>query len=335
MTDAYDIIKNPPPMGYVDCPKARADVASAFAAAGVDISGKSVQGEFQRQIAQGNCYINLHDYEADFISRQMQTLVKSHRNIIGGVLQPFSQRTGICNGCSHSTAPWLSWCYRFVNSGDCAVPREVTFLGGYFLGRQGLSGDSGAYPNYTAKGYHDIGVLPVDCGGKYDFANMTPEQQESICEALRDNPVLLKEWVAAMHPLKSRVFSPQDGNLVADCLASGYAVTFGSSAQINNAPNPGGVSSLYVLRDAWGRPAGHETCGSGVYTYRGEVFGMKTESWYGANYYPGGAFPEHRITVQTDAGPKLLYPGQGAFKLSDWMSYKPECWAYAWPGSAA
>src|SRR5207245_36517 len=132
-----------------------------------------------------------------------------------------AQQTGICNGCSHSCAPWLSWCFRFVNSGDCPVPREVTFLGGYLLGREmGLlsRGDSGAFPNYTAKGYHELGVLPVDAAGKYNFRDMTPEQQESICIALRDKPSLLSEWVAAMAPLKTRVYSPNQAALVADCL---------------------------------------------------------------------------------------------------------------------
>lgn len=335
MTDIHDIIANPPPMGYVDCPEARAAVAASFAAAGVDLSGKPVAGEFKRQIAAGNCYINLHDYEADFIRGQGSALVKGNRNILGGVLQPLSQRTGICNGCSHSCAPWLSWCYRFVNSGDCPIPREVTVLGGYLLGRQGLRGDSGAYPNYTAKGYHDIGVLPVDAGGKYRFDQMTPEEQEDVCIALRDAPSLRPEWVAAMALLKTRVFSIATADLVADCIASGYAVTFGSSMQMNVAPNPGGISSLYQLRDGWGRPAGHETTCSGIATLKGRVMGFKTESWLGANWYPSGNFPSHQITIQTDAGPKTLYPGQGAFWLDDWMNQgTPECWAYSYPGSA-
>lgn len=328
--------QTPMPMGYVNCPIARAAVKQSFAAAGVDLTTKSIHGEWARKKAEGVAYINLHDAEADFIRRQGPSLIRSRRNVMDcGVLQPISQRTGICNGCSHSVSGWLSWVNRFVRSGDCLVPREVTFIGGYLLGRQGLRGDSGAYPNYTAKGYHDIGVLPIDAGGKYNFRDMTPEQQESICEAMRDNPELSAEWLAAMAPLKSRVFNPDDAESVADCLASYYPVTFGSSMQTNVAPNPGGISSLYQLRDGWGRPAGHETAGSGLAVYKGRDILLKTESWWGANYYPGGAFPEHRVTIMTDDGPKLLYPGQGAMWLDEWMSHQPECWAYGWPGSAA
>lgn len=337
MTGTFaDLSSIPMPMGYVDCPIARAEVASAFSAAGVDISGRSVEGEFQRKVSQGICYINLHDAEVDFIRGQMQSLVKSNRPITeSGVLSPLDQKTGICNGCSHSTAAWLAWVNRFVNAGDCPVPREVTFIGAYLLGRQGLQGDSGAYPNYTAKGYHELGVLPIDCKGRYNFLNMSIYEQEDVCVSLRDNPSFQSAWIDAMAPLKARVFNPEAASLVADCVASFYPVTFGSSMQINVAPNPGGISGLYQLRDFWGRPAGHETVCSGVFTYQGETYGLKTESWFGADYFPGGKFKEHRITVQTDNGPKLLYPGQGAFKLSPWMSYKPECWAIGWPGSAA
>lgn len=329
-----DVSATPMPMGYVDCSVAREAVASAFAAAGVDISARSVQGECHRQLAAGVSYLNLHDAEADFVRGQGSSLVKSRRNVMDcGVLQPFSQRTGICNGCSHSAAGWLSWCYRYVNSGDCQSPREVTFLGGYLLGREMslLSrGDSGAFPNYTAKGYHEIGCLPIDAGGKYSFRDMTPEQQEDVCVAMRDRPSLSPEWVDAMAPLKTRVFNPTSAMLVADCLFSGYPVTFGTSIQGREAPNPGGISSVY------GMSGGHETCGSGIAALRGRLILLKTESWWNANHFPGGAFPGNRITIQTDAGPKLLYPGQGAVWLDEWMQRgNPECWAYAWPGSAA
>lgn len=331
-----DISQTPMPMGYVDCPVARADVASAFAAAGVDISGKTVEGEFKRKLSQGTFYVNLHDAEVDFIRGQGGSLVKSKRSVLDcGILSPLDQKTGICDGCSHSTAAWLAWVNRYVRSGDCPIPREVTFLAPYLMGRQGLRGDNGAYPNYTCKGYYENGVLPVDCGGKYDFRNLTIYQQEDLCVQMRDNPVLLAEWRDAMAPLKTRIFNPNSGSLVADCVFSFYPVTFGSSMQINTAPNPGGVSSLYQLRDGWGRPAGHETACSGAYSYQGRVYGLKTESWFGADYFPGGKFPEHRITVQTDEGQKLLYPGQGAFEMSSWMAANPECWAVGWPGSAA
>lgn len=330
-----DISGTPMPTGYVDSPAARVEVASAFSAAGIDISGKQVAGEFQRKLAEGVAYVNLHDAEADFVKRMGSSLVTCRRAVLEGILSPLDQRTGICNGCSHSTAAWLAWVNRFIRAGDCPVPREVTFLCGYLLGRQGLRGDSGAYPNYTAKGFHDIGVLPIDCGGKYKFRDMTIYQQEDVCVALRDNPLLLPEWVDAMGPLKTRVFNPASGSLVADCMYSFYPVTFGTSMQGRTSPNPGGFSGLYMLRDPWGRPAGHETCGSGAGTYRGRAFILKTESWWGADFYPGTNFPKHRVTIQTDNGPRLLYPGQEAIWLDEWMQYKPECWAYAWPGSAS
>jgi hypothetical protein len=334
--DIVDISTIQMPMGYVDCQVARADVASAFAAAGVDISGKTVAGEFQRKLSQGVSYINLHDFEVDFIRGQGASLVKSRRPVLDcGILSPLDQKTGICDGCSHSTAAWLAWVARFVNAGDCPVPREVTFLAPYLMGRQGLRGDSGAYPNYTCKGYYENGVLPVDAGGKYKLRDMTIYQQEDVCVALRDNPVLLAEWLDAMAPLKTRVFNPNSGSLVADCIASYYPVTFGTCMQGNTAPNPGGVASLYVLRDPWMRPAGHETVGSGIAAYRGRIILLRSESWFGANFFPGGSFPGHRVAIHTDNGTKLLYPGQSAVWLDEWMNANVECWGVGWPGSAA
>lgn len=327
---SYDIYKNPP-LGYVDSPEARAEVTSAFAAAGVDISGNSVAGEWQRLMSQGVAYINLHDAEVDFTRAMGSSLVKSRRAVMDcGVFSPLDQQTGICNGCSHSCAGWLSWVNRYVNSGDCPVPREVLFLAPYLLGRAGLRGDSGAYPNYTCKGFHELGVLPVDCGGKYKFREMTIYQQEDLCVQMRDNPRFGPEWIESMAPLKTRVYFPQGSSLVADCIASRYPVTFGTSVQNTEAPNPGGISGIYRLN------GGHETCGSGLASYKGRTILLKTESWWGANYFPGSKFgPSYRITIQTDAGPKLLYPGQGAMWLDEWMRYGPECWAVGWPGSAA
>lgn len=325
----YDI-RNAP-TGYVDSPEARAEVKAAFAASGIDISGENVAGEWQRKLSQGICYINLHDAEFDFIRGQGSSLVKSLRPVMDcGILRPFHQLTGICNGCSHSTGGWLSWVNRFVMAGDCPVPREVTFLGAYLLGRNGLRGDSGAYPNYTCKAYHDLGVLPVDCGGKYDLLNMTPEQQENLCVMMRDNPVFAREWLDAMAPLKTRVNSPQGAALVADSIASYYPTTFGAGVQNSVAPANGGISSIYSLGGQ-----GHETCGTGLASYKGRTILLKTESWFGMDGFPGKNFPGYRVVIMTDAGPKTLWPGQGAVWLDDWMRYGPECWAIGWPGSAA
>ena len=330
------------PTGYVDSPKAREVQLDAFAAAGVDLTTRTVAGEFQRLVSQGVSYLNLHDAEADFIRGAGAGLVRSLRNITPcGILEPFGQQTGICNGCSHSTGAWLSWCNRFVASGDCPEPREVTFLGGYLLGREltMLSrGDSGAFPSYTIAGFHDFGVLPVDCGGKFNLRALPPHgptSQESLCVQMRDRPGLYPEWLAAMHPLKTRVFQPTNEASVLDCLASRYAVTFGSSYQARESSRANPVSALYMLTDGWGRPTGHETCGSGFFVYRGRAGLLKTESWWNANQYPGGDHHEKRVVIQTDSGPRQLYRGQCAIWADEWMRSRPESWAVGWPGSAA
>ncbi len=322
------------PLGYVfDQDVIDLNVA-AFAAAGVDLHSGKFNGACEAKIEAGIAYENLQDYTRDFINGEGSRLVKSQRRIAAsGILEPFGQVTGICDGCSFSEGAWVAWCVNFVRNGQGPVPREVLFVAPYLLGRGNLRGDSGAYPSYSAKGYHDVGVLPVDCGGRFEFRDMQPHgigSQEAVAVQLRDTPRLLPEWLAAMAPLRTRVFKPQSPWSLADCLASGFPVTVGSSKQITPAPVGGdGVSRLVQLR------GGHETLNDGWFTLRGRLGFLKRESWWNVKF-PGQAWPNMRVTIQTDNGPKQLYEGQGACWADEWWNVgQPEPWAIGFPGSVA
>ena len=233
----------------------------------------------------------------------------------------------------------MAWCVNFVRNGQGPVPREVLFVAPYLAGRHGLSGDSGAYPSYSARAYHDWGLCPVDVPGPYDFRSMTPHgpnSQESVAIKMRDSTRVLNEWLDTMASLRCRVFKPQSMWSLADCVASGFPVTVGSDKQINSPQiNGSGVSSLYQLRDRYGRTAGHETLIDGWFTLGGRLGFIKRESWWNV-LFPGKGWADDRVTIQTDDGPRRLYEGQGACWADEWWNVgKPEPWAIGFPGSVA
>ena len=322
------------PTGYVYHPESVAAVRSAYGASPDDFAGATQQ----RMNDEGLHYCNLTQYAADYLRRG--GVVTSRRELIdcgsdGVVLAPLAQQTGICDGCSFGEAAFIAWCAAWVMTGIGRRPVETAFLWPYLAGRV-LSitgrGDTGACPPYSAQLYHQVGVLPVNCGGKFNLADLPPHgpnSQEMLCIQMRDNPSLRPEWADAAAGLKCRIYPPQDQWSVADCITTGRPVTCGCQWQMNKTSPPNGVSTLYKFPNN----GGHETFLSGWFTMNGRLNFIKTESWWGANYYPGSNWPGHRVQVQTDEGPKLLYPGQGAIDAAVWMAKKPECWAIDAPGS--
>ena len=292
--------------------------------------------------AAGCNYFNLTAFVADYLRHG--SCVTSQRQMIdcgkdGRILQPLGQETGICDGAGWGEMAFVAWCARWMMTGQGEKPRETSFLWPYLGGRE-LSitggGDSGALPSYSAKLYHDVGVLPVDCGGRYDLRSMPPHganSQEALCIQMRDKPVLFKEWQDVAAPYKCRVFVPNDAETVADCIKTGRPVNCGCSYQAREAAvGSNGISPLYMLRDGWGRPAGHDTFLSGFFRLNGRLGYIKTESWWNV-LFPGSKWPENRVTIQTDDGLQRLYQGQCALWADEWMSCKPELWAADAPGS--
>lgn len=285
--------------------------------------------------AAGVNYFNLIDLVADYLRKG--TFVASRRKFIdcgkqGRILAPLFQQTGICDGCSFGEAAFVAWVARWVLTGAGDPPRECSFLWPYLGGRV-LSitgyGDTGACPPYSAQLYHDYGVLPVNCGGKYNLADLPPHgdgSQEALCIQMRDldNP-LRPEWIEAASRYRCRIYPPTGGaESIADLIKTGRPSTFGCSYQAKPvAPNSNGVSSLYYC-------GGHETFGSGFFRWRGRLGFIKTESW---GLFPADNWPENRVTIQTDDGPRVLYPGQSALWADEWMACRPECWAIDGPGS--
>ncbi len=343
MTDTPDLSDFPEadfdqPCGYVRHAASIDRVKSTVALA----VGPSNFGEN----AAGVSYFNLTAFAADLLSRPGQKIVTSQRALIdcgadGKVLTPLGQQTGICDGCSFGEAAFVAWCARYVMTGEGQVPRECSFLWPYINGRVLSitgSGDSGACPPYSAQAYRQLGVLPVDCVGKPGSAmDLTskpphgPNSQESLCIQMRDNPRILPEWVDQAAPFKSIVYSPDDAEGVADCVYTGRPVTFGAHLQgRETAAGSSGVSALYRFP----RNGGHETFASGFFRLKGRLGFIKTESWWNA-LYPASGWPGHRVTIQADDGPHVLYPGQSAIWADQWMSGRPECWAIDAPGTAA
>ena len=329
------------PMGYVRHEPSIETATQAFSGDAATVS--EIAGTAKRMIGSGTVYLNLTAYAADLLKRD-NTIATSQRARIdcgadGVVLQPLGQETGICDGCSFGESAFLAWCARFVETGCGDKPRECSFLWPYLGGRDLTivsRGDSGAIPPLSALLYHDVGVLPVDCGGTYDLQSLPPHganSQESLCVQMRDNPRLLAEWVNFAAPFKCRVYPPKTAWDVADCLSTGRPVTFGCSYQANEtADGSKGISSLYMLTDAWGRPAGHETFAAGWFTLGGRLGFIKTESWWNV-LYPARNWASNRVVIQTDDGSKTLYPGQCAIWADDWMRCGPECWAIDAPGT--
>lgn len=304
-------------------------------------TGSDIDGAAKRMIDGGTTYFNLKSFVAELLRRPGKGGVKtSRRRLIdcgsdGVVLEPLQQRTGICNGCSHGEAAFVSMCARYVMTGCGPLPREFLFLWPYLLGRE-LSitgtGDSGSCPPYTIQGYHDIGCCPVDCGGKYNFLDMPPhgdDSQESLCVAMRDNPRMPQEWRDAAAPYVCRVFSPSGAWAVADCIATGRAVTKGSGYQIAEAdPRGNGVSRIVSLGGG-----GHETYFEGFAIIGGRLHLITMESW-GA--FPASGWRDHRVTIQVDGvGAVRLYPGQGCVPAEDYIARCWELWSVDAPGGNA
>jgi hypothetical protein len=329
------------PTGYVYHAQTIDRAESQLGASAATASVPGITGATKAMIGRGIHYWNLTAFLADLLKRQ--TIVMSQRKLIdcgpdGKVLEPLGQQTGICDGCSFGEAALIAWAARYVAAGLGPIPRECSFLWPYLAGRD-LSvisgGDSGALPALSALLYHDVGALPVDECGLQDLPPHGPKSQESLCVQMRDNPRLRQEWVDRAARFKAAVYVPRDPWEVGDCLSTLRPVTFGGSYQARESvPGGNGVSSLYQLRDGWGRPAGHETFASGWFTLRGRLGFIKTESWWNAAY-PASKWPGGRVQIQTDDGPKMLYPGQCAIWADEWMSGRPECWAVDAPGSRA
>lgn len=322
------------PLGADLDPTVSASVVQAMGAAGADLSVASVAGAMQRKIARGIHYENLRDAEADYIREMGAKLVKSvaRRITPGGILEPYGQATGICNGCGWSGMAWVTWCARYMLTRTGAAPREVPFLWPYLAARGGLRGDSGAFPAHSAQAFHDLGVLPIDGGGRWDLATMPPHgagSQETLAVQMRDNPRILDHWKAAAAPFKCRVNRPVTELNIADSLASLYCVGVGSSRQITpTKPGSTGISAFHTLN------GGHWTMLSGWFTLNGRVGFIKDESWWNIRF-PASGWPENRVTIQTDDGPRKLYEGQGACLASELVSFRPELWACSYPGSRA
>lgn len=298
-------------------------------------AGPGISGSCKRAIAKGVHYHNLTSYLASLIAKG--GFVFSKRKLIdcgpdGKILEPLGQQTGICDGCSFGEAVLVSWAAKWETTKSGPRPRECSFLWPYLAGRDmGLvpRGDSGAIPPLSAELYHSVGAMPVDLSGPWDLLNKPPHgkgSQEELCIALRDTPTLPSDLVAAVQNYRCVVYDPRDAWDVADCLESLRAVTFGCSGQAQETrPGGTGISSLYRL-------GGHETFASGWFTWKGRLGFIKTESWWNV-LYPGSQWPNHRVVIQTDDGPKTLYPGQCALWADEWMTWQPECWAIDAPGS--
>lgn len=344
MSDDLELVEADPdlrdmPSGYV-YDKASVDEAElAYSAA----SGPLLEqwaGSTKKMIDQGITYFNLMKYPADLLRRpNMSGIITSQRKLLdcgtdGAVLEPYGQGTGICNGCSHSMAPFITACWNYVLSGG-PIPKEYTFIGPYLAGRDmGMisRGDTGSIPPITIRVMHDVGSLPVDCGGPYDFTKMPPhgpKSQESVAVALRDNPKWLPEWVESAANHKSRVLpTGRDAWMVADTISNGRCVTKGAGYQINSpVVGDNGVSGIYSLGGG-----GHETLFCGWAIVGGRLMLITLESWWNVKF-PGAKWLGYRVLLKHDKGANLLYPGQGAVDAASYVNRCTELWGVDYPGS--
>lgn len=317
------------PTGYIYDQGVIDTNVAAFSAAGVDLQSPFA-GSAQRLIDSGITYMNLVDNEVEFLASNRSGYTKTGRKLTdAGSFHPVSQRTGICVGCGFSTAQWLAWVSRYVTSGDCELPQEVSLIAPYLLGRNGLRGDSGAYPSYSARASHDFGVLTAaEVSASYDVDTLsaTPEYQEAVAVSRRDHQAMEVAWIRAMASRKTRVYQPKEMMGIADCIANLYPVTVGMGYQITEStPVTKGISSFYKLN------GGHETCITGWFMSVGQLHFIKSESW---GDFPGNNWPDNRVTVNVDGrGPMKLYVGQGACKALDLWYYRGEYWAIGYVGS--
>lgn len=298
-----------------------------------------ITGAAQRMIASGVHYMNLTSFVADFLKKDRATFVMSNRKLIdlgdeGVVIAPYLQVRGTCDGASHSDMATWSWIVNYVLTGSGPYPSECSLAWAYLAGRDLRyvgAGDSGAIPGLTVRTYHDIGPLPMSLAP--DLRDLVPcgtgQSQESVCMQYCNDPSpFLAKYADAIttQGLGCRVFSPQDAWSVADCIASYRPVTYGCGYQAGQPQTGGnGISSIYNLA-----PNAHETAGVGFFTLNGRLGLIKRESW-GA--YPGQGWPNNRVTINTDDGQKILFPGESALWADSWLACGPEVWAIGNPGS--
>lgn len=320
-----------PAMGYVFDQAVIDQNVAAFSAAGVDLHTGRLNGTCERKINAGICYENLQDFAAEYLRPADRQHTRTGRRILAsGIFEPIKQATGICVGCGYQTAQWLAWVARYVLTGTGPLPQEVSLVAPYLLGRHNLRGDGGAYPSYTARGSHDVGVLTVEAmarGLNLDVSQMTTAKQEAVAVQMRDNPSFPGLWLDAMKPLATRVFKPSSVWSLADCVASGYPVTVGMSSQpAESRPGSNGVSTWYSLN------GGHETVVTGWFTRDGRLSLIVDQSW---GLYGGSKWPNSRCVIQTDEGPKTLYEGQLAVWADELWAKRPEPWAVGYAGGIA
>jgi hypothetical protein len=312
--------------GYVYDQQVIDENVQSFAANGVDLNPTTLLGTTKKKIADGVTYENLRDFEVEYLRTTGQ---QTGRKISqSGIFEKILQATGICVGCAYGDSQWVNWCARFITSGDVPKPRELSLVGPYLLGRANLRGDNGAYPSYSARGFYDYGALTVEDMCKilgYNPGIMDAAGQEAIAIKFRDNFKFNNKFLEAMAPYKGRVYQPNDQWTMADCIANFYSVTVGMGSQITETkPHSNGISGWYQLN------GGHETFCDGWFTLNGKLGFLKSESW---GKFPSSAWRDNRVTLLTDSGPKLLYPGQGACWADELMAKRPELWANGYPTS--
>lgn len=312
--------------GYIYSEEVINENVEALQSMGVDLSGSVFAGCCERKIKSGINYENIRDFEAEYLASTGQQTGRKINS--AGVLETYFQRTGICVGCGYSDATFEAWCARYVTAGDVPPPKVVSLCGPYLLGRGNLRGDNGAYPSYSASGYHNVGTLTVESLCKllgFDHRTFDASDQEDIAIKYRNNFKFTQPYIDEMVGLKGRVYKPANLWAAADCLANYYPVTIGMGYQISETNSSGnGISGWYGLN------GGHETFLDGWFTLKGRLGFLKRESW---GKFPASYWPENRITIQTDNGPKKLYPGQGACWADDLWTRRPEPWALGYPTS--
>lgn len=326
------------PTGYV-YNEEQTLLLKAATAAPVD---QSFSGTAKRMVASGVHYFNLRSYQASYLKAlssagRLSEYQSSQRKLVdlgpdGMQFLPLGQLSGTCNGESFAETVTLSLVANYVATGTGPLPIEFTAIMPYLLGRD-MSivsrGDTGSVPAISVRGAHDVGSMPVTCGGFNKLPPNGNNSQETQMIARRDNPKIPQEWIDASAPYKSRVWSPDNEWEVADAIATLRPVQKGSQYQVNEtAPGSTGISTLYKFP----RNGAHATMFEGWATYKGELIGITMESWWNV-LFPGSKWPHNRVVLQTDEGPKILYLGQAAFYMKQFVSLCTDLWAVDSPGT--
>jgi len=315
--------------GYVLHQESMDETEAAYAAG----APSGIEGGFK---ASGLSYFNLMSVAAGFLRKEK--MITSQRKLIdlgddGVVFEGLFQKSGVCSGCSHSEADTYGWIANYAMTGTGPFPQQVSLAWCYLTGRTAYvgRGDTGAVPSLTIQAIHDIGVLvEADAPELAKLPVTGTNSEEDVCIRYRDNPnAFINQYKSRCGAYRSRVFRPKTPEMISDLVYSGRPVTCGGRYQMRPVrPGSNGISPLYDLG------SGHETAIVGTGLLGGRLFGIKLESWLGANFYPAGAFPNHRVIVKSDSGIHALYPSTGAVWLDEWMATNPECWALDAPSSA-